>query len=206
MLKFFFAKKSCAFASHVALEEVQANYEAIQINLEAGEQHSESFIKVNPKKRVPALVTPNGTITETIAILQFISSMYPEKKLMPTDPFLQAEAQSFNSYLASTVHVAHAHKHRGLRWTRDKVALDSLTAHVTENMDACAKFIEYNLFKGPWVLGKRYSVCDPYLAVITRWFKEDGVNLKQYQAITEHNNLIGTRPAVQTVLKLHDLT
>lgn len=204
MLKFFYSRKSCAFASHVALEDSGADYEAIHIDLEAGEQHSERFKRINPKKRVPTLITPDGTLTETMAILQFIANKHPEKELMPTDPFRQAEAQSFNSYLASTVHVVHAHKHRGSRWTRDKEALASLTAHVTENMTVCAKFIDENLIKRPWVLGENYSICDPYLAVITRWFKDDGVDVEKFEAISEHNALIHTRPSMQTILKIHN--
>ena len=60
-----------------------------------------------------------------------------------------AKAQAFNMYLSSTVHVRHAHKHRGHRWTNDESALASLTANVKKNMTDYAEYIENNLISGP---------------------------------------------------------
>ena len=53
-----------------------------------------------------------GTLTETPAILAFIASSFPKAKLVPEDPFAFAQAQSFNSYLCSHLHVAHAQTFR----------------------------------------------------------------------------------------------
>ena len=54
------------------------------------------------------------------AILAYIAQTFPKAKLAPIDdPFAFAQVQSVNSYLCSTVHVAHAHKLRGYRWTPD---------------------------------------------------------------------------------------
>ena len=72
-------------------------------------------------------------------------SVISEKKLAPTDPYELAKAQAFNMYLSSTVHVGHAHKHRGHRCTNDESALASLTANVKKNMTDYAEYIENNL-------------------------------------------------------------
>ena len=63
------------------------------------------YLAINPKGRVPALVTDRGILTETPAILAFIAQSFPQAKLVPDDPFAFAQAQSFNSYLCSTVHI-----------------------------------------------------------------------------------------------------
>ena len=55
---------------------------------------------------MPALVTDRGVLTETPAMLAYIAQSFPQAKLAPDDPFAFAQAQSFNSYLCSTVHVA----------------------------------------------------------------------------------------------------
>jgi len=205
MLRLYYASGSCAQAAHILLEDAEANYTSEKIDLKTGEQRSPEYLKINPKGRVPTLVTENGILTETPSILAYICQIYPEKNLAPSDPFGFAEAQAFNMYIATTVHIGHAHKHRGTRWTDDKQALASLTARVNENMTAYAKAIEKYYFKGPFVLGKKYSMCDPYLATITRWFKDDGVNLDNFPLIKNHNELMNSRKSMIKVSALHGL-
>ena len=107
-------------------------------------------------------------------------------------------------FLASTVHVAHAHKHRGARWADDPAAHAAMTAKVTSNMAMYAGMIEEHYFKGPWVLGDSYSICDPYLALITRWLGDDGVRLADFPRLAAHDALMRTRPSMQAVLPLYD--
>ena len=115
MLKFYYAKGSVSFAPHILLEDVKADYVAECLDLYLGEQKLEKYLSINPKGRVPALITDKGIITETIAILTYIAQTHPEANLLPADPFNFAKVQSFNSFIASTIHVAHAHKLRGQR-------------------------------------------------------------------------------------------
>lgn len=57
MLKLFYAPGSCALASHIALEEAGAKYEAVRVDLRAKDQRKPEYLAINPKGRVPALVT-----------------------------------------------------------------------------------------------------------------------------------------------------
>ncbi len=109
MLELYFAPGTCSLASLIALEEAGARYETVKISFAAEEQRGAAYTAVNPKARVPALVTERGVITETPAILAFVAQSYPAARLAPLDdPFAFAEVQAFNSYLCATVHVAHA--------------------------------------------------------------------------------------------------
>ena len=110
---------------------------------------------------------------------------------------------AFNCYIASTVHVAHAHKHRGARWADDASAHAHMRAKVHQNMTDCAAVIETHYLQGPWVLGNRYSMCDPYLALVTRWLGDDGVDVGQFPKIAAHNQAMRERPSMQTILRLH---
>ena len=83
-------------------------------------------------------------------------------------------------YIASTVHVGHAHKIRGSRWADDKTVHASMADKVAQNMESYANVIEDHYFVGPWVLGEQYSMCDPYLALVTRWLRPDGVLLDNF--------------------------
>ena len=200
MLTLYYATGSCALASHIALEEAGAPYKAERLVLKNNEQRKPEYLKINPKGRVPALVTDHGILTETPAILAYIAQSFPAAKLIPADPWTFAQVQSFNSYLCSTVHVAHAHGGRGTRWADDPVALEAMKKKVTQNMADCFALIEREMVRGPWVLGDTYSIADPYLYTISGWLKADSVDVAQFPKVAAHRAKMEARPAVQRVL------
>jgi glutathione S-transferase len=88
MLKLFYAPRTCALASHIALEEVAAEYETVLIDFRTDRQRSPDYLAINPKGRVPSLVTTRGILTETPAILAYIAQTFPDVGLAPLDdPF-----------------------------------------------------------------------------------------------------------------------
>ena len=199
-LKLFHAWGSCSLASLIALEDAGADYELAVMDTKAGDQRTAEYLAVNPKGRVPALVTPQGVLTETPAILSYVPETHPSAGLLPEDAWDRAQAHAFNSYLCSTVHVAHAHKHRGYRWTDDVAAHAAMTAAVPKNEIACFRLIEDEMFKGPWVLGERFSVCDAYLYTLFGWLPGDGVDTTQFPTLLDHSRRMEARPAVRKVL------
>ena len=73
MLTLYYATNTCALASHIALEEAGAAFETRWVDFGAAEQTKPEYLKINPKGRVPALVTEHGVLTETPAILAYIA-------------------------------------------------------------------------------------------------------------------------------------
>ena len=202
MLKLYYAPGTCALASHIALEEAGANYEAIRLNFKNDDQKKPDYLKINPKARVPALVTDRGVLTETPALLIYIAQSFPAAKLAPLDdPFALAKMQAFNSYLCSTVPVAHAHRMRGTRWTDDAAAIESMKKKVPQSVGECFALIEREMFVGPWVMGANYTVCDGYLFTLTQWLGSDGVDINKTPKIAEHFRRVGERPAVRKAVE-----
>lgn len=204
MLTLYYAKGTAALPVHIALEEVGAAYNLHLLDFASQEQLQPDYLEINPKGRVPALVMDDGVLTETPAILAYIGQTFSAANLIPTDPLEFARAQEFNLYLAATVHVAHAHKQRGLRWSDDAAAHEAMRAKVTQNMTECATLIETHYIKGPWVMGEQYTICDPYLFLVARWMKADDVDLSAFPKICALRDRIEARSAVQAVLKYHD--
>jgi len=198
MMKLFYAPGTCALASHIALEEAGADYTLARVDFSKAEQRSPEYLKVNPKGRVPALVTDAGILTETPAILAYIAQLYPQAQLAPLkDPFAFARVQSFNSYLCSTVHVAHAHRMRGTRWADDPAAIEAMKKKVPESVGAAFALIEHEMLKGPWVMGEHYTICDPYLFTLAEWLDGDGVDLAKLPRVIDHRTRMSERPAVK---------
>jgi glutathione S-transferase len=202
VLKLFYAPGTCALASHIALEEAGTGYEAVRLDFGAGDQRKPEYLAINPKGRVPALIADRGILTENPAILAFIAQSFPTATLAPLDdPFAFAQIQAFNSYLASTVHVAHAHGRRGYRWADDQSSFDDMKRKLPETMGACFDLIEREMFKGPWVMGEAYTICDPYLFTIAEWLEGDGVDPTRFPKVHDHRRRMAERPAVKRALK-----
>ena len=207
MLKLFWAVGTCALASHIALEEAGAEYTTVRLNFADGDQRKPEYLKVNPKARVPALVTDKGILTETPAILAYIAQLYPKANLAPlADLFAFARVQAFNSYLCSTAHVNHAHLGRGARWADEPSSLEDMKRKVPANVGASFELMEKEMVEGPWVMGKTYTICDPYLFTVAGWLPRDTVDINRFPKIAEHHKQMKARPAVKKVLAEHAKT
>src|SRR5690348_13050189 len=203
MLTLYYAPATIALATLIALEEAGAAYDPVRLDFSKNEQRGEAYLAVNPKGRVPSLVTERGILTETPATLAYIAQTHPEANLAPlADPFAFAEAQAFNCYLCATAHVAHAHGRRGYRWTDDQAAMDAMKRFVPTSMAAAMQLIEAGMLKGPWVMGEAYSICDPYLFTVAGWMGPDGLDLSAFPRVIEHRDRMAERPAVQRALAL----
>lgn len=197
MLTLYYAPNTCSLASHIALEDTGAEYELRRIDFRTTEQQSTDYLRINPKARVPALATSRGVLTETPAMLVFIAQSYPGAELAPLEePFAFAELQSFNSYLCSTVHVAHAHRMRGYRWADEQTSFADMKRKVPQSVGGCFALIEGILLKGPWVMGDRYTIADPYLFTLAQWLEADGVDVSRLPRVIEHRSRMAERPSV----------
>lgn len=194
----YLAPGTCAQAVHIALREAAAPLRLVRLNLAGGQQRTPEYLALNPLGRVPALATPRGTLVETPALLAFVAQSFPAARLGPVDDaFAWARVQAFNSYLASTVHVAHAHKYRGVRWSDDPASWVAMKAKVGSNMCEAFELIGRDWWQGPWVFGEQYTVADAYLYTIGEWLEGDGVDTSAFPWLLEHRERMRARPAVQ---------
>jgi len=79
------------------------------IDLDAGEQRSEGFLKINPLGAIPALIDreapgPVLPITQSLAILEFLEDIHPASPLLPADPHGRARVRSLAAMLVADTH------------------------------------------------------------------------------------------------------
>src|SRR5213080_3301256 len=67
------------------LQELGVDFEAVTVNLVAGEHRRPEFLKLNPAGRVPVLVDDDLVLTESVAIVLYLAEKYSDKGLIPTD-------------------------------------------------------------------------------------------------------------------------
>ena len=195
----YYAPGSCSQAVLIALYEADAPCMLKALNLAKLEQRSPDYLAINPKGRVPALVTSRGVLTEVPALLLYVAQTWPQAALAPLDdPFELARMQEFNAYLAATVHVAHSHGPRASRWADDEAAQAAMRAKVPQNMRDCFGVIErHYLGDKRWVMGEQFTVADGYLYTVAAWLKGDGVDIAEFPRVAAHTERMRARPSVR---------
>ena len=201
-MKLYAMPGTIAVASAIALKDAGIDFDLQIVDFTKGEQTGGAYSKVNAKGRVPALETPNGILTETGAILEYIAAVTPQAGLTPGSVFETAKMREVMNYLASTMHVAHAHKLRGSRWATQQSSFDDMFAKVPETMSECCSYLESHAEFTPYVMGTNYSLADPWLYAICCWLEGDGVDVANFPKIQAFMAAMNDRTAVQAVKDL----
>ena len=173
MLKLFYAAHTCSLATHIVLEEVGADYSTARIDFAKDEQRSPEYLKVNPKGRVPALVTDRGILTETPAMLVFVAQSFPaagpraDRRSVRLRRGAGLQQLSLLDTCTSRTRIACAAIAGSMPTMPHSIA--AMQRKVPESVGACFELIERDMLKGPWVMGERYTICDPYLFTLAQW-------------------------------------
>ncbi|MCG7625457.1 glutathione S-transferase family protein [Epibacterium sp. Ofav1-8] len=198
-MQLYYAPHTISIAVAIALEEAGLTYEAIKIDFAEKQQTTKAYHQINPKGRVPALVVDGGILTETGALLEYIADLAPDAGLRPTDPVLMARMREVMFYLASTMHVNHAHKMRGHRWASNPASFKDMKRKAPETMAASCDYICNHGLRGPFVLGETLSLADCYLYVVCTWLEGDGVKVDRFPKIRAFMDAMEARDSVKTV-------
>jgi len=200
MLKLFYARGTISIAVALGLEEADLTYDAKRVDFAHAEQTKPAYLAINPKGRVPALVTVSGKVlTETGALLEYIAALVPDAGLIPQDAEVAAHMRGVMYYVASTMHVAHAHKMRGSRWADQQSSHEDMAAKVPQTMTACAAYVEADCLRGDYVCGDQLTLADLYLFIVCNWLAGDGVQVSDFPNIAAFLTRMEERDSVKAV-------
>jgi glutathione S-transferase len=160
---------ACSLASRFALGEADLDHELHVVRLSAGENQKADYLAINPRKKVPALSTGDGLLTETSAILPYIADQVPDKNLLPpSGSFARAQAQSWLAFLSGTLHPCFTGVFRPALFTTDEAGHNSVVEAHTARMVIAFEELEARLSQQDFLLGQ-FSLCDVYLLVFLTW-------------------------------------
>ena len=203
-MELFYTPNTISVVVAITLEEAGIAYTPRLVDFTTAEQTKEPYLTLNPKGRVPTLVTPQGPLTEAGAILDYIGAMAPD--LIPHDPFQAGRMREVMYYVASTFHIAHAHKMRGARWADLETSFADMRAKVPQTVGACCAYLESKYPLEPFVLGSDFTLADPYLYVVSTWGEGDGVEMANFPKLSAFMETMRARPSVQAVVAKGMLT
>jgi glutathione S-transferase len=178
MLTFYFAPGSSSMAPHIALHEIGAAFEPRPVSFRRRDNRTPEFLALNPEGKVPLLLVDGRPLTEVAGILFYLARRFPEAGLLPQgDPEAEAQAVSWMSYIAATLHPA--------RRQGEEAAM------------AIYALADGRLGKRDWVLD-RFSIADIHLfRLYWRFAAAFHPPRERFPALTAHHDRMMARPAVQ---------
>lgn len=167
----FYSPDSANVVVRMALEEIGAPYEALEVDRRQGAQRSPAFLKFNPQGLLPVLVDPaqDEPLFETAAILLHLADQHATLK--PLQISARGRFLKWLFYLSNTLHADLRMLFYTERYAADAMAEKALRARLRPRVLAHLALLEAELARhgGPWLLGDGLSVCDLYLAACVRW-------------------------------------
>lgn len=103
-LALYFAPGSSSMAPHICLHEVGATFDSRPMSFRRNDLRAPDFLALNPEGKVPVLLVDGRPLTEVAAILFYLARTHPEAKLLPTGAEAEAQAISWMSFIAATLH------------------------------------------------------------------------------------------------------
>ena len=181
-LKLYGRGGACSMAPHIILEELGLDYELVMV--ERDKLNTPEHLAVNPMAQVPSLVTDDGLMTESVAILLYLGEKYGEGRLLPPPgSWERGQMMMRMLFLASQEHPAFGLWLRPFRWLDDGDEQGRLKAAAEERFAVCFQRLDGWLEGHDWLIGDHMTIADTLAFVHARW------GLRVDPPTTEYPNL-----------------
>lgn len=99
-------RSSAAYRVRIALNLKGIDYEAVPVHLirDGGQHHQPAYLNINPSGMVPTLQDERGTLTQSMAILEYLEETHPAVPLLPVDPLGRARVRELAQIVACDIH------------------------------------------------------------------------------------------------------
>lgn len=168
-----------------ALQELDAEFEFVRVNILAGENLHPDFLRLNPAGKLPVLVDGDFVLTESAAIVMYLAEKYGDKGLMPADLKERAQAYRWSLFAVTELEqpLWRIAKHTFL-YPEDKRLPEDI-ALAREEFAAMAAVLDRHMVGRAFIVGHNITVADCVTAYVLDWGNENGLidgfpNLKAY--------------------------
>jgi glutathione S-transferase len=190
---------SCSGVLLNALEEIGLPYEDRGVALMRGEHFGAAYKALNPKSKVPVLVSDGTIITEIPVILFVLARRHPEAGLMPCGDDGEPTLESLSDliWIAGGLHPLASRMFRPADISeRDPEGVKaSGQALLAMHADRIAPRLD-----GGWWYGAKWSIADTFISWVFHVGAYCGFPLAEYPALLEHRKRIEGRPAFARAL------
>jgi glutathione S-transferase len=158
-----------------ALQELGIEFDAVTVNLMAGEHRRPEFLAINPAGKVPALVDGELVLTESVAIVVYLAEKYPEKHLLPREPSGRAQAMRWLLFAATELEqpLWRIARHSFIYPEEKRLPADIALAR--GEFTEMAEVLDRHMADREFVVGDSVTVADFVLAYTLDWAQMGGL-------------------------------
>ena len=170
-MKLYFAPGACSFVPHSLLENAGADFEPVMVKLHKGEQNEAAYRAINPRGQVPVLVDEGETITQIVAIVQYLDAKFPGQQWLPRELKARTRVLETLAWMNNTVHPTFTHVFMPFKYAQTPEAQAELKAFNAKVYAALLGDIEKMAQeKGTAFLGgESFGPLDAYALTLLRW-------------------------------------
>lgn len=208
LFKLYWAPRTGAFAPEATLLEIGAAFEAIRVDTGKGEQQGEAYRRLNPVGQIPALELPDGSVmTESLALCLWLADAYPDAGLIPpAGEAARARLLRWLIFGLCNIYESDLRYSYASRYTSDPDGVESVRTAAARRMDDSFAMLDAALGEGPYLLGERYSVADPYILMLTCWQPDTAALLHRLPNVARLCAATMKRPAIADALRRYDMS
>jgi len=177
----------------------------VPVDLGKGEQHSEAYRAINPRRVVPTLVLEDGTaIGEVPAIMRYIEEIRPQKPLLGETTKERAlvtmwerrvELEGFAAVMEAIRNTASGLKGRAIAGPYDYEQIPELAERSKQRVKNFFTDLDARLGEVAFVAGEHYSIAD-ITALVTVDFAAKAINFPlsdEHTTLKRWYNLVSKR-------------
>ncbi len=194
-----FSPMACSVVPYVALTEAGATFDTLPVNLSKHEHHEPSYLKINPKGKVPALIIDGYPLTENTAIQIWIANQFPHANLLPKDPLEFVKAVSIMSWCAAGIHPKLTQQARPERYCDLPESAASVQALGSHSLFEMLEIADSMLANREWFFD-HFTSADTYFYWCFRRGTQFKPDLSHFTNCMAHMQRIEQRPSVQKML------
>ncbi len=176
------------------LQELGMDFEAVSVNLPAGEHRRPGFLAINPAGRVPVLVDGDLVLTESAAIVLYLAEKYPEKDLLPRNLRKRAEVNRWILFAMTELEQPLWRIVRNTRLYPEAQRQPSDVRIASREFTEMAAILDEHMRARQFVVGEQVSVADFVTAYTLDWANEAHL-LEDYPGLRAYMERMYARPA-----------
>jgi glutathione S-transferase len=185
------------------LLELELEYVLHPVRSRSPETQTEEFKQLNPRRKIPVLRHGSFVLTESAAIVQYLSETFTSANVMqpPSDAQSRAALNEWCYFIISELDASSLYlvrRHEGLKqiYGEAPTAVEAAKGYFLHNLEAMTSRIGSG---NPYLLGDRLSVADVLLMTCLDWAALSGIRLAE--TLSHYRRHLAQRPAYQAALK-----
>ncbi|XP_043929837.1 maleylacetoacetate isomerase isoform X1 [Protopterus annectens] len=180
-------RSSCSWRVRIALALKGIEYDQAPVNLikDGGQQLSDDYGTLNPMRQVPAITIDGITLSQSLAIIQYLDETRPTPRLLPDDPKKRAQVRMISDVIAAGIQPLQVNNLAVLQKVGDDKKLEWAQHFIIKGFNALEKILQQTA--GQYCVGDEISMADLCLVPQVYNAERFKVDLKPYPTITRIN-------------------